>query len=199
MRDVQEEIMLSQLKPAIIMTLVLTALVGIIYPLAITGISQLLFPSQANGSLVEHNGTVIGSALLGQNFSKPGYFRPRPSAAGAAGYDATASGGSNLGPTSKLLMARVDSLTKVLRAENPGAPVPVDLVTTSASGLDPDISPAAAEFQIPRVARERGIAVESLRRMVQEHLTKRQLGALGEPRVNVLELNMALDAEPGTK
>lgn len=184
--------MLSQLKPAIILTLVLTVVTGVVYPLVMTGLAQLLFPGRANGSLVERNGKVIGSSLIGQNFSKPGYFRPRPSAAGA-GYDAGASSGSNLGPTSKALIARIDSLTTAYHAENPGVPVPIDMVTASGSGLDPDITPANADFQVPRVARERGVAEEKIRDLVRQHTEGRQLGLLGEPRVNVLELNMALD------
>jgi K+-transporting ATPase ATPase C chain len=186
--------MLSQLKPAIILTLLLTVITGFVYPLAITGISQLLFPGKANGSLIERDGRVIGSELIGQQFTKSGYFRPRPSAAGA-GYDAASSGGSNLGPTDKALIGRVDSLTKACQAENPGVPVPIDMVTASASGLDPHITPANAEFQIPRVARERGIPEEQVRQLVREHTDGRQLGILGEPRINVLALNLALDDE----
>ena len=185
--------MFAQLKPAIILTLVLTVLTGLIYPLAITGISQLLFPGKANGSLIERDGKVIGSELIGQSFTKPGYFRPRPSAAGT-GYDAASSGGSNLGPTNRNLIARVDSLTKAYQAENPGQPVPIDMVTTSASGLDPHITPANAEFQILRVAGERGMPEDQVRKLVQEHTEGRQLGFLGEPRINVLALNLALDA-----
>jgi K+-transporting ATPase ATPase C chain len=185
--------MFSQLKPAILLTLVLTVLLGIIYPLAITGIAQVLFPSKAHGSLIERGGRVIGSELIGQSFTKPGYFYGRPSAAGA-GYDAAASGGSNLGPTSKVLMARIDSMTRALHAQNPAVAVPVELVTTSASGLDPHISPAAAEFQIPRVARERGIPQQAVRTVVARYTEGRDLGFLGEPRVNVLELNLALDS-----
>lgn len=186
--------MLSQLRPAILMTLILTVITGLLYPLGITGLSQLIFPYQADGSLIVKDGRVIGSELLGQSFTAPGYFRPRPSAAGA-GYDAASSSGSNLGPTNKNLIARVDSLTKAYQAENPSKPVPVDMVTTSASGLDPHITPASAEFQIPRVARERGVAEEKVRELVREHSEGRQLGILGEPRVHVLNLNMSLDAE----
>lgn len=184
--------MLSQLKPAIILTLVLAAITGLAYPLLVTGVAQLAFPDRANGSLIERNGRVIGSELIGQNFTKPGYFRPRPSAAGG-GYDAGASGASNLGPTSSTLIARIDSLSRAFRAERPGSPVPVDMVTASASGLDPDITPANAEFQVPRVARERGVSEESVRALVRESTHGRQLGVLGEPRVNVLLLNIALD------
>jgi K+-transporting ATPase ATPase C chain len=189
--------MLGQLKPAIILTLVLTVLTGLIYPLVLTGISQLIFPNQANGSLIKRNGSLIGSELIGQNFTKPGYFRSRPSAAGA-GYDAAASGGSNLGPTNLVLIDRVDSLIKAYQIENSGRPVPVDMVTASASGLDPHITPASAEFQVPRVARERGISEEQVRALVRDHTESRDLGLLGEPRINVLMLNLALDDQTGT-
>jgi potassium-transporting ATPase KdpC subunit len=173
-------------------TLVTTVMFGILYPLAITGLAHVLFPDRANGQLIERNGKVVGSRIIGQAFTGPGYFHPRPSSAGT-GYDPTASGGSNLAPTNKALIERVKSDVEKLRAENATGPIPVDLVTTSGSGLDPDISPAAAEFQIPRVARTRGMKEEDVRAIVQRHTKGRDLGFLGEPRVNVLELNLELD------
>jgi K+-transporting ATPase ATPase C chain len=185
---------MKNLLTATLMTIVTTILLGLIYPLAVTGLAQVIFPEQANGSLIRSgDGTVIGSRLIGQPFSSPGYFRSRPSAAGANGYDASASSGSNLGPTNRKLIDRVKSDLAKLQAENPGRPVPIDLVTTSGSGLDPHISPAAAEFQVPRVARERGISEEQLRSIVVAHTEGRQFGFLGEPTVNVLELNLDLD------
>jgi K+-transporting ATPase ATPase C chain len=177
------------------MTLATTVLLGIVYPLVVTGIAQLLYPRQANGELIRRpDGTVVGSTLLGQPFTSAGYFRSRPSAAGPAGYDPMASGGSNLGPTNKVLVDRVAGSVQSLSAENPGASIPVDLATASGSGLDPNISPASAEFQIPRVARERGMREDEVRALVAKHIEQRQLGFLGEPRVNVLELNLELDA-----
>jgi potassium-transporting ATPase KdpC subunit len=179
---------------AIWMTLATTVLLGIVYPIVVTGLAQILFPRQANGELIRANGKIIGSQLIGQPFTSRGYFYSRPSAAGTAGYDPTASGGSNLGPTNKSLLDRVSAQVKTLQPENPDTPIPADLVTTSGSGLDPDISPAAAQFQVPRVAHERGISEDEVRALVKKHTQGRQLGFLGEPRVNVLELNLDLNA-----
>lgn len=186
--------MRKNLQIAFWMTVVTTLLLGVVYPLVVTGLAQLLFPRQANGELIVSNGKIIGSRLIGQPFSLPGYFHSRPSAAGA-GYDAANSSGSNLGPTNRQLLDRVNADVARLREENPKRPVPIDLVTASGSGLDPHISPAAAEFQIPRVARERGMSESELRALVRKHTEGRQLGFLGEPRVNVLELNLDLDAQ----
>jgi K+-transporting ATPase ATPase C chain len=189
--------MKKNLITAVLMTIATTVLLGIVYPLLVTGLAQLIFPKQANGELIERDGVVVGSRLIGQSFSGPGYFHSRPSAAGAAGYDATASGGSNLGPTNAQLVARVNGEAAKLQAENPGVPVPIDLVTTSGSGLDPDISPAAAEFQIRRVAAERKVSEAEIAVIVHDNSENRQWGFLGEPRVNVLELNLALDTRYG--
>jgi K+-transporting ATPase ATPase C chain len=183
----------TNLVVSILMTVVTTMLLGVLYPLAATGLAQALFPDRANGQLIYADGRLVGSRLIGQPFSSPGYFRSRPSAAGPAGYDAAASGGANLGPTNAALIDAVRARAEAARLENPAVPVPVDLVTSSASGLDPHISPAAAAFQVPRVARERGLTEAVLRRFVVEFTTPRDLGFLGEPRVNVLQLNLALD------
>jgi K+-transporting ATPase ATPase C chain len=177
---------------AVLMTIATTILLGVVYPLVVTGIAQVVFPKQANGELINRDGKVVGSSLIGQGFSGRGYFHSRPSAAGN-GYDAANSGGSNLGPTNQKLIDRVHQDVAALETENSGKPVPIDLVTTSASGFDPHISPAGAEYQLARVAKERGISVEQLRALVAKHTEGRQLGFLGEPRVNVLELNLELD------
>jgi K+-transporting ATPase ATPase C chain len=186
--------MMKNFKIAILMTVATTVLLGIGYPLAVTGLAKLFFPDQANGGLIQTSSGAAGSHLIGQPFISAGYFHSRPSAAGT-GYDPTQSGGSNLGPTNKVLIKRVSDSVEELQKQNPNAPIPVDLVTSSASGLDPDISPAAAEFQIPRVARERGISPAEVRSLVASHTKGRQLGFLGEPRVNVLELNLDLDQQ----
>lgn len=186
---------MKNLATAALMTVITTALLGLVYPLAVTALAQVIFPEKADGSLIKSaDGAVVGSALIGQPFSSPGYFRSRPSAAGPAGYDAGASSGSNYGPTNRKLIDRVKTDVAALQAESPGEPVPVDLVTASASGLDPHISPAAAEFQLGRVARERGMDEDEVRRVVAAHTEGRQFGILGEPVVNVLELNLDLDA-----
>ena len=174
------------------MTIATTVIFGLIYPILVTGLAQLIFPHKANGQLIEHNGAIVGSSLIGQGFSSPGYFHSRPSAAGN-GWDAANSGGSNLGPTNQKLIDRVKGDVATAQTENPGTPVPIDLVTTSASGFDPDITPAAAEFQLPRVANARGVTPEQVRSLVVKHTLGRQLGFLGEARVNVLELNLDLD------
>ena len=177
---------------AVLMTAVTTLLLGVAYPLVVTGLAQALFRDKANGQLRERNGHVIGSEIIGQAFAAPGYFHPRASAAGN-GYDAANSGGTNLGPTNKKLMDAVKTAVDAARKENPNTPVPIDLVTTSASGFDPHISPDAAMFQVPRVARARGMSEADVQRLVINHIEARQLGFLGEPRVNVLMLNLALD------
>jgi len=179
---------------SVLMTIVTTILLGIIYPLVVTGLAQLFFKDKANGQLIVQNGQVVGSRIIGQAFTSPAYFHSRPSNAGN-GYDAANSNGSQLGPTNHALMDRVKADVATNQADHPGQPVPVDLVTASASGLDPDISPAAAEFQVKRVATQRGASEDQVRQLVQRHLQPRQLGFLGEPRVNVLELNLDLDSQ----
>jgi K+-transporting ATPase ATPase C chain len=187
--------MLSELKPAILITILFTVLTGILYPLAVTGIAQGIFPRQANGSLIEHNGKVVGSELIGQNFSKPEYFHPRPSAAGN-GYDAANSSGSNLGPTNQALADRLTKDAAQFRKDNPDftGPIPSDAITASASGLDPEITPANAMAQSARVAKARGVSADAVAKLVADNTQQRDLGVLGEPRVNVLKLNLALDS-----
>ena len=193
--------MKKNLITALLMTVVTSILFGLLFPLAITGLAQVLFPKQANGELLTRNGKVVGSRLIGQTFSSSGYFYSRPSSAGT-GYDAANSSGSNLGPTNQLLIARVQQDADRLQKENPASPIPMDLLTSSASGLDPHISPEAAEFQVPRIARERHLTEDVVREAVRQHTEARQFGFLGEPRVNVLELNLTLDeisAKPVTR
>jgi potassium-transporting ATPase KdpC subunit len=185
--------MKKNLITAVLMTVVTTILLGLVYPLVVTGIAQALFHDKANGQLITRNGVVVGSRIIGQPFSSPQYFHSRPSAAGN-GYDAGNSGGSNLGPTNQKLVDRVKGDAATLQAENPGKPVPVDLVTTSGSGLDPDITPAAAYYQVGRVAKARGVSEDALKPLIAKHTQGRQFGFLGEERVNVLELNLDLDA-----
>jgi K+-transporting ATPase ATPase C chain len=188
--------MKKNLMTAILMTLATTVLLGIIYPLLVTGIAQVIFPKKANGQLIQANGKVVGSRLIAQAFTGPGYFHPRPS---AVAYDATNSNGSQYGPTNQKLIDRVKGDVATAHTENPETSVPIDLVTASASGLDPDITPAAADFQMARVAKARGIDEDRLRHLVSTHTESRQMGILGEPRVNVLELNLDLDRQFPTK
>jgi K+-transporting ATPase ATPase C chain len=189
--------MLSQLWPALRINIFLTILLGVAYPLAVTGVSQIIFPHQANGSLITKGDRVIGSELIGQNFTKPEYFQPRPSAAGSDGYDPTASGGFNYGPTNQKLIDRVKASVDKFHKENPDyqGPIPADMLTGSGSGLDPDISPASAQAQAPRVAKARGISADQLNQLVAQYTKSADLGLLGEPRVNVLKLNLALDQQ----
>jgi len=184
--------MKKNLITAVLMTVATTILLGIIYPLVVTGLAQLIFPKQANGQLIQKDGKTIGSSIIAQGFSSAGYFHPRSSFAGN-GYDPTSTNGSQLGPTNQKMIDRVKDDVANAQAENPNTPVPIDLVTGSGSGLDPHITPAAADFQLPRVAKERGLTVDQLRALVQKHTEGRQFGFLGEPRVNVLELNLDLD------
>jgi K+-transporting ATPase ATPase C chain len=182
------------LTAAVLMTLVTTVILGVVYPLGITAIAQVAFPDKANGQLIERNGKVVGSRIIGQGFSSPGYFHSRPSAAGT-GYDAANSSGSNYGPTNKKLIEAVKANVDAAKKENPSAPVPIDMVTTSASGFDPHITPATAAFQVSRIAQERQMSEADVRRLVEEHTEGRTFGFLGEPRVNVLELNLDLDRQ----
>jgi len=186
--------MKKNLITAVLMTVVTTILLGIIYPLVVTGLAQMLFPKQANGQLIQRDGKIVGSSIIGQDFSGPAYFHSRPSSAGN-GYDAANTNGSQLGPTNQKLIDRVKGDVASAQVDHPGTAVPIDLVTTSASGIDPHITPAAAEFQLSRVARERGTTVEGMRAVVVKHTESRQLGFLGEARVNVLELNLDLDQQ----
>ncbi len=185
--------LVANLRISVLITIVTTVIFGLLYPLAVTAVSQLLFPHRANGSLIEKNGQIVGSELIGQAFSGPGYFHSRPSSAGT-GYDAANSSGSNLAPTNHQLIDRIKADSEKFHAENPNSPIPIDLVTSSGSGLDPEISPAAAEFQIARITRERHISDSDVRQLIARHTLARQFGFLGEPRVRVLELNLDLDA-----
>lgn len=189
--------MKKNLRISILMTIVTTVLLGIVYPLVVTGLAQVIFPRKANGQLITQNGAVVGSAIIGQGFSGPGYFHSRPSAAGN-GWDAANSGGSNLGPSNQKLLDRVKGDVANAQSDSPNTPVPIDLVTTSASGFDPHITPAAAEFQLTRVAKVRGANIDEIRALVAKHTQGRQLGFLGEPRVNVLQLNLDLDGQFAT-
>lgn len=183
---------------SLLYTVVTAALLGIGYPLLMTGLAQAFFHNKANGQLVRKDGAIIGSRIIGQSFTSSGYFHGRPSAAGTNGYDASSSGGSNYGPTNQKYIDRVEGDVAVLEKNNPGVPVPIDLVTTSGSGLDPDITPAAAAFQVPRIAKERGLSIAEVQQLVAKHTESRQFGILGEPRVNVLELNLDLDRAVST-